>query len=39
MKIDGQYISDREIDRMSIEEIKFHFMDFTRPRLRAYLEK
>ena len=39
MTIDSQYISDREIDQMSIEEIKFHFMDFTWPRLRAYLEK
>ena len=39
MTIDSQYVSDREIDRMSIEEIRVHFMDFTELRLRAYLGK
>lgn len=38
MTIDREYISDREIDQMSVEEIKFHFMDFTWHRMRAYLE-
>lgn len=39
MTIDSQYVSDREIDRMSTEEIRLHFMDFTELRLRMYLEK
>lgn len=39
MKIDREYILNREIDQMSIEEIKEHFINYTWQRMRAYLDK
>lgn len=39
MKIDREYIMNKEIDQMSIEEIKDHFIDYTWHRMRSYLDK
>ena len=39
MKIDRAYLLDQEIDKMSVEEIKEHFMDYIAPKMRTYLQK